>query len=469
MYLRSTWFVCFILLFLCTAIYSQKTLQLENTLLVEREVAIDLNVPWEITWGPDDHIWATERTGRIKRINPITGNTTIVLDYLNQVTNITESGMLGSCFHPDFDTNNKIFVAYDYGPNEYNLQKRLVTFEWNGTTLENEEILLDNIQAFMWHSGCRLIISKDEKLLMTLGDVSEEDLSQNMNSILGKILRLNLDGTVPDDNPVPGSLIYSYGHRNNQGLSYGPNDILYASEHGWRNSDELNIIEPTRNYGWPQVEGICNTNQEMNFCEQNNVMEPIYEWSPCVAVNDICYYDHDAIPEWKGKMLMAILGGFIETPSLAVIGFENDGRSVASVENYFEDYGRLRDVCVNPHTGSVYFATNGPFYPSFGPNRIIEYYNPDFQTSTQETLGSYEQFINISPNPINKSGTLNIQVSDSFINVVFDLYTMNGEKVKSFLVDSKEYELPLHALSPGSYFIKAQNENGTITQKVIIN
>ena len=449
--------------------FCQRTLQLESTLLEEREIAIDLDVPWEIAWGPDDHIWLTERSGSMKRINPSTGNTTTILDYKSKVTNIGESGMLGFCFHPDFENNKLIFVAYDSGPDIFNLIKTISTFEWNGTNLENETKLLENIPTSTAHSGCRMIISNDNKLLFTLGDAFIFDAPQDINSVLGKIHRFNLDGSIPDDNPIIGSSIYSFGHRNSQGLAYGPNGILYSSEHGDIASDELNIIEANRNYGWPNVEGVCNTSSELSFCSQYNVMEPIREWTPCVAVNDLIFYNHDAIPEWKGKMLMAVLGGFIKDPSLSVISFNETGREVTMIAEYFKDYERLRDICINPHTGSIYFATNGPFYPSFGPNRIIEYYNPDFETSMNRPISSLDQFVNISPNPVLLSEIISIEISDSFIGNELELFSMNGTKIKSLDINDNIIILETQNLEVGSYFIKATSLKGIITKKIIVN
>ena len=115
-----------------------------------------------------------------------------------------------------------------------------------------------------------------------------------------------------------------------------------------------------------------------------NVREPLREWTPCVAVNGIAYYDHPAIPEWQGSMLMAVLGGFVQDPRLSVLHFNADGTEVIGEDQYFNNYGRIRDVCINPHNGAVYFATNGNFYPSSGPNRIIEYRNLDFMTTTHK-------------------------------------------------------------------------------------
>jgi hypothetical protein len=314
-----------------------------------------------------------------------------------------------------------------------------------------------------------MIISDDNKLLFTLGDAFDFDAPQDLNSILGKLHRFNLDGSIPNDNPISGSSIYSFGHRNCQGLAYGPNGILYSSEHGDQRFDELNIIEANRNYGWPEVEGRCNTVLENIFCSQNNVMQPIKEWKFCIAVNDIVFYNHEAIPEWKGKMLMAALGGFIKDPSISVLSFNETGRLVTKTDEYFKDYGRLRDICINPHSGSIYFATNGTFYPSQGPNRIIEYFNPDFETSMTGPISASDQFVKISPNPVLRSENITIEISDSFIGTKPELFSMTGTKILSLDINDNIIILETQNLQVGSYFIKATSSKGTITKKIIVN
>ena len=202
---------------------------------------------------------------------------------------------------------------------------------------------------------------------------------RNLNSLAGKTLRMNLDGSIPADNPDPTSLVYSFGHRNSQGLCLGPDGTIYSSEHGQNANDEFNIIEANRNYGWPNVEGMCNGN-EVTFCEENNVREPLDTWSPCPAVNGIEYYDHPAIPEWNNTVLMAVLGGLgAQYERLSVLHLSDDGQSVESEDQYFSEFNqRIRDICVNPYNGTVYMALNGPGYPGSGPNIIKEFRNEAF-------------------------------------------------------------------------------------------
>lgn len=439
-----------------------------NTTLTEREVAIGLQVPWEILWGTDDHIWATERRGRVLRIDPENGNTTTVLNIETLVANEDESGLLGMALHPDFENIQKVYLAYNYDQN-FSYKERLVSYDWDGMALSNETILLDGIDGGSIHNGSRLLMTPDQKILMTTGDAGNSSSSQNMSSLSGKLLRINLDGSIPNDNPTPDSYIYTSGHRNAQGLTYGPNGQLYSSEHGAQASDELNLIEPNRNYGWPNVQGACNSNSEINFCNAFNVREPLTEWSPCIAVCGIEYYDHEAIPEWKGKMLMAILAGSSSSPNnrLAVLEFNEDGTDIVGEERYFDDYGRLRDLCVNPHNGAIFMATNGANYPGFGPNRIIEYRNLDYQ-ATSVTTPSTTQFVKVFPNPVGTQMDLTLQFSENFIGSTFELIAFTGQTVSSEKITSTTMNVSTKKLATGNYYIKATNDEGTITRKVIV-
>ncbi len=447
---------------------SQTTVTIDSTTLTERVVATGLNVPWEILWGPDDYIWVTEKAGKVSRIDPVTGNITEILDITNLVDSGSEPGLLGMALHPDFANTPHVFLVYNYSAG-WSYEERLVRYEWNGTNLVNGLTLLDNIPAGNIHNGSRLLITADEKILMTTGDTGSGNLAQNMNSLSGKLLRINLDGTVPTDNPISGSYIYTYGHRNAQGLNFGPEGKVYSSEHGAQQSDEFNLIIEGRNYGWPNVEGACNTNTEINFCNGNNVVEPLKEWSPCPAVNGIEYYNHPSIPEWENSFLMAVLGGLSGgRERISVLHMNADGTAITSEDQYFDDYGRLRDLCVNPNTGAIYFATNGPNYPSNGPNQIVEYRNLDYNPSVPVLNPTdKDQFMLVFPNPAIHMVT--IQTSSSFVNHPFELISYNGQVVKKGIITSEDFQLNVQDLPVGFYYVKANNQQGTITQTLVIN
>ena len=188
---------------------------------------------------------------------------------------------------------------------------------------------------------------------MTTGDALNQSLPQNINALNGKILRLNIDGTIPSDNPFPNNAVWTYGHRNPQGLVM-VNNILYSSEHGPDIEDEINIIEKGRNYGWPDVKGPCD-GAELIFCATNNVKEPI--WSSgnvTIAVCGLDYYNNDLIPQWKNSLLMMTL----KNSSIRQMKLSDDKRSIVDTQTFFKDkWGRLRDLCISP-AGKVYVCTS---------------------------------------------------------------------------------------------------------------
>jgi aldose sugar dehydrogenase len=452
------------------ATQAQPTHQIGNTTLTETNLVTGIFVPWEILWGPDDHIWCTERRGKILRIEPQSGNVQEVLDLMSTVNvgqgSSGERGMMGMAMHPDWENTPRVFVVHNYVAAGGSHRVRLVAFDWNGTALVNQQTLLENIHAGNIHSGSRLLITTDNKILMTTGDGGQTATSQNMNSTGGKTLRLNLDGSIPSDNPFPDSYVYSFGHRNAQGLCYGPNGIIYSSEHGPNVSDEFNIILEGRNYGWPNVEGACNTAAEITFCEANNVVEPLAEWSPCVAVNGIEYYNHPAIPEWQNSVLMAVLGGLGgQYKRLTVLHMSADGQSVESQEHFFQSFGqRLRDVCVNPYTGAVYIATNGSSYPGAGPNMIKEFRNMAY--NSVHVPNKPTQTIEVFPNP--SSDRVTFTFSKSFVNMPYEIINFNGQTAKQGRITGEQMTFDKAQLPAGTYFLRAVSPKGMMTRTFIM-
>lgn len=322
-------------------------------------IAQNLNFPWEILWGPDNTIWMTERGGKISRLNPATGVITSVIT-INEVVSNGESGLLGMVLHPNFSATPYVYVVYDY-TNGSNYREKVARYTYNGTTLTSPVTIIDNIAASSIHNGSRLSIIND-KLFITTGDASNQSLPQNTSALNGKILRLNLDGSIPADNPVAGNPYWSFGHRNPQGLVYA-NNILYSSEHGPDNDDEVNIIVKGKNYGWPNVERFCNEPGEQNFCAANNVAEPIMAWTPTIATSGLDYYNHDLIPQWKNSLLLATL----KDATLYQLKLNNNFTSVTNTNEYLTNkYGRIRDICISP-SGKVYICTSNG-----GNDKIIE-------------------------------------------------------------------------------------------------
>ena len=310
-----------------------------------------LSFPWEVLYGPDKMLWITERGGKISRVNPSTGAVTPVIT-LSDVVSQNEGGLLGMVLHPDFATTPEVFVAYNYNKNGV-YTKKIVKFTYSGGTLINPVVLLDNIPASGTHNGTRLAISSDKKLFITSGDAAVSSRAQDQNNLAGKIQRINLDGSIPADNPNPGSTLWSFGHRNPQGLVF-VGDKLYSSEHGNTTDDEVNIIQKGRNFGWPNVEGFCANGSEPSFCTTNNVAEPIFAWSPTIAPSGIDYYNNDAIPQWKNSLLLAVL----KDQELLQLKLNATGDKVDVVNTFYKStYGRMRDVAISPD-GVVFIITS---------------------------------------------------------------------------------------------------------------
>ncbi len=445
-----------------------------STTLTEREIAVDaVYTPWEIQWGPDDHLWVTERQGRVMRVDPITGLATEILDYQSVVNYnfAIEPGMLGMCFHPDFENTPLVYIMYTTPGGGYN--NNLASFEWDGTELINPTIILDNLHAGGIHSGSRIIATQDGKLLLSLGDGGDGgSSSQNMNSTGGKMLRVNLDGTIPADNPFPDSYVYSYGHRNPQGLVQAPDGKIYSSEHGQEAQDELNLIVPTLNYGWPDVEGFCddypsNINEPTN-CEEEGYTEPLMEWRPCMAVNDLIYYNHPAIPELENTLLMCVMKGFSNQSDrgLFILQLNEDGTEVTFDENndiIISNRGRLRDICVNPHDGTIYIAVNGSGYSNDGPNSIYEYKNEAFDSVDEKVTGGG---LTIYPNP--SAGDVKFEVAEHLLGGTYEVISYDGKKVLEGSISSTNFEIKDGALNSGSYYVVVRGDLGSISRTFIV-
>jgi glucose/arabinose dehydrogenase len=362
--------VLLISLFILTglAIKSQSQIFIGNTEVDTNTIVTNLEVPWEILWGPDDHIWLTERIGKISRLNPETGEIAELIS-IEDVYARNESGLLGMVLHPNFTDHPYVYVVYTYL--DPGILERLVRYTYSNGELVSPLTFLEGLDGAGNHDGSRLIIDADQKLYMTTGDAADTSHPQDLNSLNGKVLRMNLDGSIPEDNPIQGSYIWSWGHRNAQGLVISPIGIMYSSEHGPANDDEVNIIEKGRNYGWPNVEGYCSEQSELQFCSDFNVMEPIAAWTPTLAVAGTDFYHHPAIPEWQNSLLVTTL----KASNLVVLNLSTDGRSVIKEEIFFQNwFGRLRDICISPD-GRIFLAVSnrdgrGTIRP--GDDRIVE-------------------------------------------------------------------------------------------------
>jgi len=316
--------------------------------LTTRVLADNLAFPWDIFVGSDGFIWMTEKSGRISRVNAGTGEV-IPLLTIDEVLLRGEGGLLGMVLREDGGTSH-LFVAYNYEDGA-DYKQKVVRYTYANNALTDPTLIHDDVAGAGIHNGCRLVIRND-KLFISTGDASDESLPQNFNSPNGKILRLNLDGSIPSDNPDPSSPVWSMGHRNPQGLVF-VHDSLYSSEHGPDRDDEVNMIHRGGNYGWPDVNGVCE-GSEQDFCDEHNVVEPLINWTPTIAVSGIEFYNEDEIPQWKNSLLVCTL----KDETLYQLKLNDEGTGITGSDTFFRSqFGRLRDVCAAPN-GKVYICTS---------------------------------------------------------------------------------------------------------------
>lgn len=317
-----------------------------------RVIRTGMTLPWDLVWGKDDYLWVTERLGRISKIDPRNGNTAYSFT-IDEVLSLGEGGLLGMVQHPNFLTNGYIYVVYNYQTNTGTYLEKVVRYTYANNALGQPFTLIQGIPAANIHNGSRLWITEDEKLLITTGDAAVPANAQNRSSLSGKVLRINLDGSIPADNPIANSPVWSLGHRNPQGLVVVKGNI-FTSEHGPNIEDELNIILKGGNYGWPNVNGPCD-GSEISFCTANNVTQPI--WSSggsTIATAGIDYYNHPRIPDWGNSILMTTL----KDQTLYQVKLNDNATGASFIKPFFKNrWGRLRDVCVSP-TGRVYLCTS---------------------------------------------------------------------------------------------------------------
>ena len=323
-------------------------------------VAEQLDVPWSLAFAPDGRLFFTERSGRVRvitkgRVEPEPLATL-------RVTAVTEAGLMGLALDPEFSRNGYLYVMYTYraGDQLRNRVSRLTERDGKAT---DEHILLDNLPAGNIHDGGRLKFGPDRKLYITLGDTGNSAFAQQRDTLAGKILRINPDGSIPPDNPFPGSPVYSLGHRNPQGLAWHPvTGVLFETEHGPTGNDEVNIIEAGRNYGWPQVQARAG-NPEF--------VDPILFFNPSVAPSGATFYQGDKLGDWTGNLFFA---GLVGQQLHRIVLKAPDFREVESHESLnLGEYGRLRDVVEGPD-GFLYFATNnrdGRGRPGPADDRIL--------------------------------------------------------------------------------------------------
>jgi aldose sugar dehydrogenase len=327
-----------------------------------------LEVPWSIVWAPDGRMIVTERPGRVRVVENGTLRPKPLLTVLD-VEESGESGLMSVALHPQFSSNRFIYLSYAYTSGD-GISVRVVRFREAPEGFVDRKVIIENIPAAQFHAGCRIRFGADGKLYVTTGDATRRELAQRLDSLSGKTLRLNDDGTVPQDNPFVGQQnarpeIWSIGHRNAQGLDFQPgSNLMFQTEHGPsgfdgpQGGDEVNIVERGKNYGWPVI----------HHTQSRPGMEsPLLEYTPACAPASGAFYRGSQLTNFKGNFFFGCLRGE------RLIRVTLDGRRVLSQEDLAKDYGRIRDVAEGPD-GFLYFSTSnrdGRGRPASDDDRIL--------------------------------------------------------------------------------------------------
>ncbi|MEM9262075.1 MAG: PQQ-dependent sugar dehydrogenase [Pseudomonadota bacterium] len=332
----------------------------EGALPLNVEVlAENLAGPWSIAFLPTGDILVTEKMGRLRVIrdgalvqSPVEG--------VPEVLTWNQGGLFDVLPHPNFDENRTIFLVYAHGDKKAN-GTRVARATFNGFQLSDLTPIFDAIPTkdTGHHYGGRLVWGPDDKLYLTVGEGSKyKEKAQDYATSYGAVIRINEDGSIPDDNPDFGSDaapgLWTKGHRNPQGLAYdAERGVLWENEHGARGGDEINIVKKGENYGWPLATyGIDYNGARITpFTEYDGTTQPVKYWTPSIAPSGLAVYRGDLFPEdWDGDLLVGALAG------AALHRVDMDGMDVVGEETFLTGDDRVRDVRVGPE-GAIYVAT----------------------------------------------------------------------------------------------------------------
>lgn len=319
-----------------------------NNIPLKENIYENLDTPWAVVFLPDGGMLVTERKGTVR----LNGQ---IIATLKNVREIGEGGLMGIAVHPDFDSNHYVYLYYTYSAAGNNTSNRVVRMTLKNNVLGEEKIIVDSIPGASNHNGGRIKFGPDKYLYITTGDAQDPSRAQDRNSLSGKILRVTDEGKKAPGNPFD-NLVYSYGHRNPQGLAWDANGQLYATEHGrsgiQSGLDELNRIDAGKNYGWPDIEG-----DETRAGMERSVIHSgsATTWAPA----GLAFYN--------GSLFYGGLRG----ASLYKVNIVN---GQPQLKEYFKgEFGRIREVIMGPDQ-MLYISTSnfdGRGIPSAGDDKII--------------------------------------------------------------------------------------------------
>ena len=518
-----------------------------------------LNSAWELTWGPDDSLWVTENYAyKVDLINPADGGKTQLLDVsaLKDFTNPPnwpQGGLMGLALHPTMysqwpnPSKPWVYIAYVYhyaasagcsnGTGACNFKTRIARYDYDRSThsLSNPQVIIESLNGSNDHNSGRLTIGSvngTSFLFYTIGDMgagqfnnaSRTNNAQTRDTLEGKILRFNLepdgdpgplDQWIPNDNPYTDAnskptAVWSWGHRNAQGIVFGSNGILYQSEQQDRSDDEVNIIEEGRNYGWPKLSGYCDGNyngltlasqpvaSEQVECAALDSKDPIYTlftdltpgtlnsnyltW-PTVAASSIDVYEKNVIPNWNRSLLVTSLKG----GRIFRLHLDASGTTVldSSTVPAMRGMGRYRDLCISPDGLRIYVACDisgqaaGPTgaYNASGTapgnaGRILEFsYTGPLLSLGTDSFYRYVRntSVKVSPNPA--TSVLNVESVKTIPKPLhYTFYDATGQIVLSGTSNNDFFTVNVQSLPGGMYVLKLYDAYmiNVATKKVII-
>jgi len=311
-------------------------------------VISNLIVPWSIVFPSANTLYIAQRSGEIAHYKDFQVQSPFYT--FTEISSTNEEGLMGMVLDPDYPNNPYIYVSFAYEDNNEMFVKIMRLTDNNGKGIE-PITLLDNIPAAKFHAGSRLRFGPDQKLYITTGDATDKNIAQDLNSLGGKILRINKDGSIPNDNPFPNSPIYSYGHRNPQGIDFDPvSGVLFSTEHGpslfdgAAGGDEFNRILPGKDYGWPKVSHTASTPE---------AVDPLLVFTPAIAPASGVFYTGDRYTTLKNAFLFGGLRG----EGIFVIYLDENRQKVVSYEKLNINEGRIREIAVSPDD-YIYFSTS---------------------------------------------------------------------------------------------------------------
>jgi glucose/arabinose dehydrogenase len=319
-------------------------------------IAEGLQAPRSLDISKDGRIFVSEKQGGIRVVE----NGTLLGQHVGDIKaeNIGDAGLLGLALHPNFTQNHLFYVYYTYS-NTTGLYNKVLMLQESNNRIIDSKIILDGIPGDDYRDGGRIKFGPDGKLYVSTGDASIPELSQDLNSLAGKILRLNQDGTIPHDNPFSNSPVYAYGFRNVQGLAWAPGSgTLYASDQGGAGNDEINLISSGKNYGWPREE--CNNN---GAGDDNRYTPPLLCFNPSLEPSGMAFAFSNKLG-YQNDLIVATLKG----SHLRDIDIKSGSQNTILV-----GYGRLTDL-VESADGSILVLTSntdGRGLPQEGDDKIL--------------------------------------------------------------------------------------------------